>query len=56
VSAPRPQLRDDSRVGGFIAPRTGQPMSTILTGVGPLCDAADAAWFGRYISVSQSSC
>jgi glycine amidinotransferase len=56
VSAPRPQLSDQSYVPGFVAPGEGEPMRTILTEFEPLLDAADAIKCGRDIFVAQSSC
>ena len=56
VSAPRPQLGDESYVEGFVAPTEGEPMRTILTESEPLFDAADAIKCGRDIFVAQSSC
>jgi len=56
VSAPRPQLSDESYMPGFVAPQEGEPMRTILTEFEPLFDAADAIKCGRDIFVAQSSC
>jgi glycine amidinotransferase len=56
VSAPRPQLGAETYVEGFVAPREGEPMRTILTEFEPLFDAADAIKCGRDIFVAQSSC
>lgn len=56
VSAPRPQLTDKTYVEGFVGPREGAPMRTILTEFEPLCDAADVVKCGRDIFVAQSSC
>ena len=56
VSAPRPQLSDKTYVPGFVAPREGEPMRTILTEFEPLFDAADAIKCGRDIFIAQSSC
>lgn len=56
VSAPRPQLSEDSYVAGFEAPNEGEPMRTVLTEFEPLFDAADAIKCGRDIFVAQSSC
>jgi glycine amidinotransferase len=56
VSAPRPQLKDESYVEGFVAPQEGEPMRTILTEFEPLLDAADVIKCGRDIFVAQSSC
>jgi glycine amidinotransferase len=56
VSAPRPQLSRESYVEGFVAPKEGEPMRTILTEFEPLFDAADVIKCGRDIFVAQSSC
>jgi glycine amidinotransferase len=56
VSAPRPQLADETYVEGFVAPRGGEPMRTILTEWEPLFDAADVIKCGRDLFVAQSSC
>jgi glycine amidinotransferase len=56
VSAPRPQLSDQSYEQGFIAPRAGEPMRTILTEFEPIFDAADVIKCGQDIFVAQSSC
>ena len=56
VSAPRPQLSDESYQEGFVAPQEGEPMRTVLTEFEPLFDAADAIKCGRDIFIAQSSC
>lgn len=56
VSAPRPQLSDQTYVEGFVAPQEGEPMRTILTEFEPLFDAADAIKCGRDIFIAPSSC
>ena len=56
VSAPRPQLSERTYEPGFVAPKEGEPMGTILTEWEPLFDAADAIKCGRDIFVAQSSC
>jgi glycine amidinotransferase len=56
VSAPRPQLSDQSYVEGFVAPQEGESMWTVLTEFEPLFDAADVIKCGRDVFVAQSSC
>ena len=56
VSGPRPQLSDKTYKEGFVAPRDGEPMRTILTEFEPLFDAADVIKCGRDIFAAQSSC
>jgi glycine amidinotransferase len=56
ISAPRPQLGDQSYKKGFVAPQEGESMRTILTEYEPLFDAADVIKCGRDIFVAQSSC
>jgi len=56
VSAPRPQLSAESYVEGFVAPKEGEPMRTILTEFEPLFDAADVIKCGRDLFAAQSSC
>ena len=56
VSAPRPQLSDQTYQAGFVAPAEGEPMRTILTEFEPLFDAADAIKCGRDIFIARSSC
>ena len=56
VSAPRPQLGDESYKAEFVAPKEDEPMRTILTEHEPLFDAADVIRCGRDLFVAQSSC
>ena len=56
ISAPRPQLGDDTYVEGFVASKEGEPMRTILTEYEPLFDAADVIKCGRDLFVAKSSC
>ncbi len=56
VSAPRPQLSQKTYKKGFIPPREGEPMRTVLTEFEPLFDAADVIKCGRDIFVARSSC
>jgi glycine amidinotransferase len=56
VSAPRPQLGEHCYKEGYVPPKEGEPMRTILTEFEPLFDAADAIKCGRDIFIAQSSC
>jgi len=56
VSGPRPQLSEKSYNAGYVAPREGEPMRTVLTEWEPLLDAADVIKCGRDLFVAQSSC
>ena len=56
MSAPRPQLSDDSYKEGFMAPQEGEPIRIILTEFEPLFDAADVIKCGRDVFIAQSSC
>jgi glycine amidinotransferase len=56
VSGPRPQLGNRTYKEGFVAPKEGDPMETILTEFEPLFDAADVIRCGRDIFAAKSSC
>ncbi len=56
VSAPRPQLGEQTYKKDFVAPEEGEPMKIILSDFEPLFDAADVIKCGRDIFVAQSSC
>jgi glycine amidinotransferase len=56
VSAPRPQLSNESYKEDYVPLKEGEQMRTILTEFEPLIDAADAIKCGRDIFVAQSSC
>ena len=56
ISAPRPELSEDSYVPGFVAPEEGETQRYILTDHEPLFDAADAIKCGRDLFVGRSSC